>query len=72
MIKSVIQQIKDTPCFDCKQEYPHFVLDLHHEGKKTDNLSVAYRDGWGINKIVKELKECIVLCSNCHRLRTHS
>ena len=44
-------------------------LDFHHldPSKKTISISRAWMSGCSIKTILKEIKKCIVLCSNCHR-----
>ena len=36
-------------------------------GKKENGISKMVADGYSIEKILKELKKCEVLCANCHR-----
>lgn len=42
-------------------------LDFHHKNPKNKNLDGRrlYSHSW--NKILKEIKKCILLCANCHR-----
>lgn len=44
-------------------------LEFHHLNpeEKYDNLSNMFLHGASKEKIEKELKKCIILCSNCHR-----
>jgi hypothetical protein len=44
-------------------------LDFHHLDSKEKELSIckAVGNGWSIERIMKEVEKCIVLCSNCHR-----
>ena len=53
-------------CQICGENHPA-CLDFHHEGKKDFNVSLAWRDGYSKEKILAEIKKCVVLCSNCHR-----
>jgi hypothetical protein len=55
-------------CTTCGFAHPA-ALDFHHKdpSKKEANIHLLMRNG--INaKLEKELKKCIVLCSNCHRI----
>lgn len=68
-------------CEECGEKHPA-VLDLHHrsETSKTPKLTARRADGtlkrgggWrklSFSDIQTELEKCIVLCSNCHRIRT--
>jgi len=58
-------------CMICGVELEEPVYELHHhdqEGKET-NLSSIMHHSW--EKIEKELRKCILLCSNCHRVCHH-
>ena len=73
-----VRSKRDKPCADCGQSFPVICMDFHHEGDKDPFLQSA-RMGmaarmryWSIKRIDEELAKCIVLCSNCHRLRHSS
>lgn len=54
----------------CKCGETHIsVLDCHHldPSKKEIRIADAIRRGWSIPRLQRELKKCIVMCSNCHR-----
>jgi predicted RNA-binding Zn-ribbon protein involved in translation (DUF1610 family) len=57
-------------CAICKKEYPSELFDFHHVNKDDKKFSLGSVRGsirsW--KKIVDEVKKCIMLCSNCHRL----
>jgi len=38
----------------------------HHVAGKEANVGDMISNGFGLSKIFKEIKKCIVLCSNCH------
>ena len=46
----------------------HRVLEFHHTGEKDGNISRMVNTGYGWNRIKNEIKKCIPLCSNCHRI----
>ena len=67
-IKRKAVEYMGDKCFDCQTSYPDHVYDFHHVKEKTSNLSELI--GVGIwEKIECELKQCVMLCSNCHRMR---
>lgn len=47
-------------------------LQFHHVDKsdKEYNVSEMIRNGLSINRVLKEVEKCIVLCGNCH-LKLH-
>ncbi len=44
-------------------------LDFHHRNfeKKRKTISEMVYRRWPPEKLVKEMKKCDILCSNCHR-----
>lgn len=42
-------------------------LDFHHVDKNTKEGAVSQLANSGLNKLLKEIDKCIVLCANCHR-----
>lgn len=58
-------------CYACGYANP-ICLDFHHldPKQKTADISKMVKNGVSINMINIEIKKCIVLCSNCHRLET--
>ena len=71
MLKNILDQIRNTGCADCNIKYPPYVMDFHHIEKKSADIATIYRNGWAIDRFIAEVEKCIVLCSNCHRVRTH-
>ena len=56
-------------CIDCKCIYHDSVYDFHHVdvASKEENPSKFIAGSW--EKAKTELDKCVLLCSNCHRLR---
>lgn len=55
-------------CLDCKNTYPSCAYDFHHiSGEKEMNPSQAIAGSF--EKAKEELKKCVLLCANCHRIR---
>lgn len=71
--REIIRDAKDRPCADCGKVYPYYVMDMDHRdpAKKLD--SVSKMAGKASTKaILAEIEKCDVVCSNCHRIRTHA
>lgn len=68
-----IQDLKSkTPCMDCKESYPYYVMDFDHvRGRKHKNV-MELIPTLSKKKIDEEIAKCEIVCSNCHRIRTHS
>jgi tRNA G26 N,N-dimethylase Trm1 len=59
---------KTLKCSKCGEAHPA-TLDFHHKLDNSKVAGVAYfvANGYSIKTIEKELKNCEVLCANCHR-----
>lgn len=70
--KEYINAIKEQPCSDCKTSYPYYVMDFDHVVEpKLFDVSSAAASGRPWQLILDEIAKCEVVCSNCHRQRTH-
>lgn len=68
----IIRAAKSVPCMDCGKEYPFYVMDFDHaRGEKNFVIAHSTRDMRSFTEIFKEIEKCDVVCSNCHRIRTH-
>ena len=71
-MKEWFKSLKDQPCMDCKIKYPPYVMDFDHvTGDKIDNLGTLINLG-NRQKVLAEIEKCELVCSNCHRIRTHN
>lgn len=69
--EALIFTAKSVPCADCRVSYPPVVMDFDHvRGEKLKNVSRMR--SVALDKLVAEIAKCDVVCSNCHRLRTHA
>ena len=66
--KEMIEQF-GSKCFDCGQSFQDCVYDFHHLYGKDMNPSAAI--ALSKERRDKELAKCVMLCSNCHRIRHH-
>ena len=58
-------------CTHCGYKEDPVALDFHHENRedKIINVSSHWKTSWKqYEKMKEEMKKCIVLCSNCHRI----
>lgn len=67
--------LKQKPCMDCGIKYPHYVMDFDHRDKTQKLTSVSLMitvHRYSKDKILNEIIKCDLICSNCHRIRTHN
>ena len=70
-IQNLIREKKSVPCMDCNQSYPYYVMDFDHvRGEKLFTIS-SMTNKSNVELVKKEIEKCDVVCSNCHRIRTH-
>jgi len=71
-VQEMLGQIKEkNGCNDCGGKYPSYILDFDHVyGKKVANIGQML-NYFSIDDILKEVAKCEIVCSNCHRERTH-
>jgi hypothetical protein len=57
-------------CFDCGNSYHFAAMDYHHlDGDKEDNVYTMANNSLAWKTILEEIEKCVLLCSNCHRIR---
>jgi hypothetical protein len=71
---TLIREMKENPCVDCGIQYPYYVMEFDHlpGRKKTCHPANIATRGWGVERVKDELGKCELVCSNCHRERTHN
>jgi hypothetical protein len=70
-VKDYVRTLKEsTPCADCKNLFPFFVMDFDHLKDKLKDISELVGGGYGLEKIKAEIAKCEIVCANCHRIRT--
>lgn len=60
----------ETPCVDCGCCFSAECMDFDHVGNKTKQVSHLVTGGYSAEAIRKEMEQCDLVCSNCHRIRT--
>ena len=72
-LKTVLNSLKDGPCMDCGRMFPPYVMDFDHRDPSTKVCKVSSLVYSGSEQLLRdEITKCDLVCSNCHRIRTHS
>lgn len=67
-VRNEIVRIKESnPCADCGNFFPYYVMDFDHLKNKEHNVSQIT----SLDVLAQEIAKCEIVCSNCHRTRTH-
>jgi hypothetical protein len=71
--KHLLVEMKGGKCQDCGRVYPDACFDFDHKSmfKKSHNISQMLVARMPMSRIIRELEICDLVCSNCHRIRTH-
>lgn len=70
----MIRSMKEsTPCADCGQKFPAYVMDFDHRPGvvKVAGIATMARMTFTWQDILTEISKCDLVCANCHRIRTH-
>lgn len=60
-----------SPCTDCGQYYPSYVMQYDHiADNKVSPVAKIYGSAW--STIMEEIAKCELVCANCHAIRTHN
>ena len=69
----VMDTLKNVPCADCSNSYPPYCMDFDHIPERGEKLgAVATMWSYGEETFLAEIAKCDIVCSNCHRSRTHN
>lgn len=62
-----------TPCTDCGNSYPPYVMDFDHLDGEEKFRNVADMVGRAVSLelLQLEIAKCEIVCANCHRERTY-
>lgn len=54
-------------CQVCGSVLPHYCYDFHHPDQQKKAVNPSKLLGGSREKALREIKKCILVCSNCHR-----
>lgn len=68
----LIEYKESYPCLDCEIKYPYYVMDIDHRPDEEKTGVINQLRTWSLDRIKEEIAKCDLVCSNCHRIRTHA
>lgn len=66
-----IAALKTEPCADCGDRFDPVCMDFDHRPGEVKRFGIAKFGTHSMVDVVLEIAKCDLVCSNCHRLRTH-
>lgn len=70
-VQAKVDSVKRMPCTDCGGKFPSVAMDFDHvKGEKRWSIAAGIRLGRQWEEIAAELEKCVLVCANCHRVRT--
>jgi hypothetical protein len=66
-IKEALVDAMGGCCQNCYGIFALSAYDFHHVGKKDNDPSYMIGNA-SVERIAKEIEECVLLCANCHRI----
>ena len=69
--KKIVREYKMSKgCSVCGYNEASEALDLDHIDRADKEFNLAKAHLYSYDRIQKELAKCVVLCANCHRIKT--
>lgn len=68
---ALMSAVKAAPCLDCGGRYPPYIMDFDHLPGTKKKAAVGLMFGTTVESLLEEIAKCDLVCSNCHRERTH-
>jgi hypothetical protein len=69
--RALVRALKEVPCMDCGVQYPYYVMDFDHRDPSIKSFEIHDAINTSQKAFMDEIAKCDVVCSNCHRERTH-
>lgn len=72
-LKKVCVEYLGGCCVKCKKKHHQTVFDFHHRNPNEKSFEISDKLHFGnMEKLIKELDKCDLLCANCHRLEHYT
>lgn len=68
---AMLNKLRDVPCADCGRRFSPCVMQFDHRDPATKTYEVTRIITRARSVILAEIAKCDIVCTNCHRDRTH-
>jgi predicted HNH restriction endonuclease len=66
--KKKLVELFGNKCSMCKESFPPCCYDFHHLNPSEKETKISQLIHLSSDKLAVEIKKCIMVCSNCHRI----
>jgi hypothetical protein len=66
----IVRYKESNPCADCNSYFPYYVMDFDHLPEHIKEFQIS--SGQSLQRKLREMVKCELVCANCHRIRTHN
>lgn len=70
-MKYLLVEGAGSTCLDCGFQGPPFLFDFDHRNPNHKSFGISSGITRSIASLREEAEKCDLVCSNCHRMRTH-
>lgn len=67
-----LNELRSVPCMDCGRTFPPCCMDFDHRPGEIKSFDIANNVKRSKESLLVEIAKCDLVCSNCHRIRTHA
>lgn len=69
--RAFLRKVKDVPCADCGKVFHHAAMEFDHLPGTEKCFIISQRYLMvNLEKLKAEIAKCVIVCSNCHHIRT--
>jgi len=70
-VKRKLVEHHGSKCVDCEYIGPAFMYDFDHKDPSEKSFGISDSQSRSYARALAESLKCDLVCSNCHRMRTH-
>jgi hypothetical protein len=70
--RSMLNDIKNVPCLDCKRKFSPCAMDFDHRDPANKLFNISEAQSKSEKTLLAEMVKCDLVCANCHRSREYN